>query len=111
MGSYEVKIDHQLTYEMWLDAKFWEVAPSWERYREKAEEEAAKAFEERSSLLIRNSPLYNEWIKEIVTKSFVNPAAVKEITDYIRTRRRNRKEAIVIPAVKGRDKVVLSAEA
>lgn len=111
MGSHEVKLDHHLTYELWLDDKFWEVAPSWERYREKAEEEAARAFEERSSILLRNSPLYNEWIREIVTKSFIEPDAVKEITDYIRKRRQNRKEAIVIPATKSREKIVLYDEA
>lgn len=111
MGSHEVKLDHQLTYELWLDDKFWESAPSWEQYREQAEEEAAHAFEARSSLLLRNNSLYTKWIREIVTKSFIEPAAVKEITDYIKRRRRNRKEAIVIPAIKGREKIVLSDEA
>lgn len=108
MGSKPLIVDHQLLSQLWGDRFFWEVAPDWEDYREAAEAAVAAAEEDRSSLSIRHSELYNVWMAELERCASTNPAKVKQITDYIHQKRKYRREQIVLPGTKTRRAILLS---
>lgn len=106
MGPKEIKIDHQITYELWLDSLFWETAPSWEEYREEAEVLAIEAFEAKTSLLISGTKLYNKWISKIKEYHETAPDKVQEIVRFIREKRGKPLEVVVM--FDGRSKLILS---
>jgi len=109
MGSKsEVKVDHQLIFELWGDPYFWEAAPDWEADRESAEFEVALSESEQSSLSVARSELYNSWMQELLRCASQDPDKLKQITDYIHKKRKYRQEQIIIPATKARTAIVLS---
>lgn len=89
-------VDHTVAFDLWRDPLFWENAPYWEKYREMTEPLVEEASKDGNSLSIKVSSLYNTWRSEIADRHINQPAAVKEITDYIRYKRGNRQEEIVL---------------
>lgn len=89
-------VDHTIAFDLWRDPLFWENAPSWEKYRELTEPLVEEALQDGNSLSIKVSALYNIWRSEIAAAVSQRPDKVKEITDYIRHKRSNRKEQIVL---------------
>lgn len=100
-------LDHHLMFQIWSDPLFWEAAPDWEDDRELAETEVAAAIEDKSSLSIRHSELYNAWVTLLEAYVSNDPRRVKQITDYIHKQRRYRREQIVLPATRTRRTQVL----
>jgi hypothetical protein len=107
MGSQALVFDHHLAVQLWADPFFWENAPSWEDDREMAEAEAEAAAEDKSSLSVRHSDLYNAWANRLEYCASTDPAVVRQITDYIHKKRKYRREQIVLPATKTRRTMVL----
>lgn len=96
MGPKDLILDHQLTYEIWSDPLFWELAPSWLTFREEAETSAAEAQAMRTSLLIKSSKLYNDWINEILISLEKNTERLHELVNYIKQRRNHKQERITV---------------
>jgi hypothetical protein len=97
MGPDPLIFDHNLTLELWNDPLFWEQVPACEVFREKAEEIAAKADAEQSSLSLKASNVYNLWIKVLRKWYERSPDKVRQVTDYIHKKRQHRQEAIILP--------------
>jgi hypothetical protein len=98
MGSKPLILNHNFIFELWNDPMFWEQVSVLEEYRDEAEVEVAKAIQSQSSLSIKVSLLYNLWIKMLRAWHDTEPAKLKQLTDYIHSKRLQRREAIVIPA-------------
>lgn len=107
MGSKALALDHQIMFQLWSDPLFWESAPGWEIDRELADMEVAAAIEDKSSLSIRHSELYNAWVTQLEAFVDAAPDMVKQITDYIHKKRRYRQEQIVLPVTQIRRTQVL----
>lgn len=96
MGPKDLILDHQLTYEIWSDPLFWELAPSWLTFREEAEVSVAEAQAMRTSLLIKSSKLYNSWINEILIAKEKNNERLHELVEYIKQKRNYKQERITV---------------
>ena len=106
MGSKEIKIDHQTTYEIWSDPFFWEHAPSWEHFREEAEVIVMEALSVKTSLFLKRKDLYNKWLESIKEARKNDPAKLLEIVNFIRKKRGRSDETIKIQ--EGRATIIIA---
>lgn len=91
----KLKLDHNLTYELWNDPMFWESAPAWEDYREEAEEAVAEATEMQSSVYLKPTKIYNKWVADILVAKEKNNDRLRQIVSYV-NKRRGKKEDIIV---------------
>ena len=92
-----IQIDHQIVYELWRDPYFWEMVPSWEEDRDLAEFEVNAAEESKSSLSIKHSELYHDWVVELERCFTRDQRKLQEIINYIRFQRYRPEEEIILP--------------
>ena len=95
MGSKGLILDHHILHQLWRDPIFWEIATQWSNYREEAEVEVA-ADALQSSISIKRSELYNEWMKKIEHLALRGDPAVRELVAYIRRQRNFKYENILL---------------
>lgn len=98
MGSKQIVLDHNIVMQLWGDPFFWEMVPELESDRGIAESVLVEAEESQSSLIVKNSSLYNSWIDIITRWATVRPEVVKQITDYIHQKRGYKPEVIKLPS-------------
>jgi len=105
VGPKSLVLNHQIFFELWRDPLFWENASHWEADRELADLEVSAAEEAKSSLSIQKGDLYNAWVNQLLSNS--DPEAVLQIISFIRNKRNNKSEDLVLLDKRGRP-VVLS---
>jgi|TARA_R110000824_G_scaffold93818_1_gene226859 hypothetical protein len=93
-----MKIDHGVVMQLWDDPFFWESVPELDKDREIAEALLVNAEVEQSSLSIKHSQLYNEWIRLLEQWATTRPDVVTKVTDYIHKKRGYRPEALTLPS-------------
>ncbi len=93
--------DHNLMHELWQDPLFWECVPCFESYREKAEQVAAQANIVQSSLKVKKSLLYTQWLKLLQEWVIEQPDNVGQLVAYIQQKRQQRMEDITLPLMLG----------
>ncbi len=98
MGPQQVTLDHNTIMQLWSDPFFWEMVPELEDDRGMAEAVLVEAEESQSSLIVKNSSLYNSWIDIITRWATTKPEVVKQITDYIHEKRGYKPEVIKLPS-------------
>jgi hypothetical protein len=92
-------LDHNLTHALWHDPMFWECVPSFEHYREEAEQVTAQANIVQSSLKVKHSLLYTRWLQLLHEWATDNPEAIKQLVAYIQKKRYPCLEDIALPLV------------
>ena len=98
MGPKQIVLDHNIVMQLWSDPFFWEMVPELEDDRGIAEAVLVEAEESQSSLIVKNSSLYNSWIDIITRWATTKPKVVKQITDYIHEKRGYKPEVIKLPS-------------
>jgi hypothetical protein len=90
-------LDHNLVLQLWDDPLFWETVLWAENLRESAEEAVAQAQLVQSSLILKNSSVYNLWLEQLTALWQENPSSLKSLIDYIRQKRQRTDESILVP--------------
>jgi len=103
-------LNHDLMFQLWKDPLFWEYVPSWEGDREEAEVLVEEAIEEQSSRRIQYSDLYNAWVGRLTWYANRDRSPVCEIVGYIRSKRKNNLEQIVLPRTDARRHLVILSD-
>jgi transketolase len=94
-------LDHTITHELWQDPLFWECVPCLENYREEAEQVAVQANIAQSSLKVKHSSLYTQWLQLLHEWAKEQPAKVGQLVDYIQQKRQHCAEDITLPLMLG----------
>jgi hypothetical protein len=108
MGPRPLVINHQIFFELWRDPLFWECVPSWEADRELADLEVAAASEAKNTLSIQKGDLYNAWVNRIVDPR--EEEAVFELINFIRNKRNNCLEDLILLTKSGKPVVIAYGE-
>ena len=94
-------VDHTVMHELWQDPLFWECIPCLENYREEAEQVAVQANIMQSSLKVKQSLLYTQWLQLLQEWVTEQPDKVGQLVDYIQQKRQQRMEDIALPLMPG----------
>lgn len=94
-------VDHTVMHELWQDPLFWECVPCLENYREEAEQVAVQANIMQSSLKVKQSLLYTQWLQLLQEWVTEQPDKVRQLVDYIQQKRQQRMEDIALPLMPG----------
>ena len=94
-------VDHTIMHELWQDPLFWECVPYLENYREEAEQVAVQANIVQSSLKVKQSLLYTQWLQLLQEWVTEQPDKVGQLVDYIQQKRQQRMEDIALPLMLG----------
>jgi hypothetical protein len=101
-------LDHNLMHTLWQDPLFWECVPCLENYREEAEQVAAQANIVQSSLKVKHSLLYTQWLQLLQEWAVEQPANIGQLVAYIQQKRQQCMEDIALPLMLGqKDQVFL----
>ena len=91
-------VDHTVMHELWQDPLFWECITC---YREEAEQVAVQANIMQSSLKVKQSLLYTQWLQLLQEWVTEQPDKVGQLVDYIQQKRQQRMEDIALPLMPG----------
>jgi hypothetical protein len=89
-----------MTYELWRDPLFRELTPWFDDHAEQVEKVLHEAERQNTSLVIKNSSVYNKWVTVLNELLDSNVCELYPLLDRIRQQRNYRNELIVIPADK-----------
>ena len=102
MGSNTLICDHNIIVQLWDDLFFWESVSGLEDLREEAEIQLEICAADRSSLQLKHTELYTEFIGRLRQCAEKDQEALKRFTDYVHSKRKNRQESISIPDFKSK---------
>lgn len=94
-------VDHTVMHELWQDPLFWECVPCLENYREEAEQVVVQANIVQSSLKVKHSSLYTQWLQLLEKWITEQPENTEQLVTYIQYKRQQKREDIALPAVQG----------
>ena len=102
MGPAQIVLDHNLTYELWRDPLFRELTPWFDDFSEQVNKVTNEAEAQDSSLAIKNSLVYNQWLVKLNALIVSDIEQLRPLFEHIRRKRNNRRESILIPSDKPR---------
>lgn len=108
MGSEQIMLDHNLSYEIWRGHLFRELCPWFEPHFDEVDVLVAAADARMSSLIIKNSPVYNQWLDSLRGLAEHDPGQLTPLLNHIKASRNRMNELIVIPAGPGIEPKVLN---
>ena len=94
-------LDHTIMHTLWQDPLFWECVPCLEHYREEAEQVAVQANIAQSSLKVKHSSLYTQWLQLLQEWATEKPSNIEQLVAYIQQKRPHCMEDIALPLVLG----------
>lgn len=98
MGSKQIILDNNLTYEIWRSHLFREIAPWFESFFDEVDVLVNEAESQHSSLVIKNSPVYNQWLKILRNLAESDPAQLQPLLNHIHASRNHMDELVVLPS-------------
>lgn len=91
-----IKIDHNLTMQLWQDPYFWELNPLLTEYKEEAESVLQEALIHSTSLKIKEANFYTDWLKVLENSLVTDRRIVQQLLKYIQDKRKHRQEPVLL---------------
>lgn len=108
MGPKQIILDHNLTYEIWRSHLFKEMAPWFEPFFDEVDALVNDVDLKQSSLVIKNSPVYNQWLETLRKLAENDIAQLQPMAVFVQSSRNHMDETLVLPADRVNPSIVLS---